>query len=81
MQPELLSMPPLRLTNAELEAVMAAARPIAVEQRDAFLQQVAAGLASSPEIGPGVVHRVCREIQRAFFDVPDLGQGRPSRWR
>ena len=42
-------MPPLRLTNAELEAVMAAARPIAVEQRDAFLQQVAAGLASSPE--------------------------------
>jgi hypothetical protein len=27
------------------------------------------------------VHRVCREIQRAFFDVPDLGQGRPSRWR
>ena len=74
-------MPPLRLTNAELEAVMAAAQPLAIEQRAAFLQQVAAGLASSPEIGPGVVHRVIRDVQKALFDPPDLRQGRISRWR
>ena len=53
MQPELPSMPPLRLTDDELNAILTAAMPLAVEQRDAFLQQVAAGLASSPEIGPG----------------------------
>jgi hypothetical protein len=27
------------------------------------------------ELGPGVVHRICAEQQRAFFDPPDLGHG------
>jgi hypothetical protein len=52
---------------------MAAARPIAVARRDAFLQAVAAAL-NGREIGPGVVHRVCAETQRRFFDPPDLGR-------
>jgi hypothetical protein len=65
-------MPPIRLSDSELDAVMAAARPLAVDRRDAFLQAVAGALQGCGEIGPGVVHRVCAEIQRAFFDPPDL---------
>jgi hypothetical protein len=62
-------MPPIRLTDAELDAVMSAARPIAVERRDAFLQQVAAELRDR-EVGPGLVHRVVAQVQREFFDPP-----------
>ena len=50
---------PIRLTDDELDAVFAAARPLDVGYRDAFLQAVAAVLQSEGEIGPGVVHRVC----------------------
>jgi hypothetical protein len=52
---------------------MAAARPIAVERRDAFLQQVARSLRGR-EIGPGLVHRVVAQVQREFFDPPDLSR-------
>jgi hypothetical protein len=65
-------MPPLALTDSELDTVLAAARPLAVERRDAFLQEVAAVLAGVGEVGPGVVHRVCAETQRRFFDPPQL---------
>jgi hypothetical protein len=62
---------PLRLSDDELSAVMSAAASISVERRAAFLQQVARELANCPEIGPGVIHRIVRETQRAFFDAPD----------
>ena len=63
---------PLRLTDAELDAVFAAARPLAVNRRDDFLQAVAASLRRCGEIGPGVVHRICAEVQREHFDPPSL---------
>jgi hypothetical protein len=66
-------MPPIRLTDSELAAVMAAARPLPVHTRDAFLQSVAIALKGQSEIGPGVVHRVCAETQRRFWDPPHLG--------
>jgi hypothetical protein len=69
---------PIRLTDSELDAVMAAARPLPVARRDAFLQEVAAELRHCNEIGPGVVHRVCAETQRRFFDPPDLGRASGS---
>jgi hypothetical protein len=65
---------PIRLTDSELDAVMAAARPIAVERRDAFLQDVATLLHACVEIGPGVVHRVCVEVQRRYFEPPDFSR-------
>jgi hypothetical protein len=73
---------PIRLTDDELSAVMSAARPIAVERRDAFLQAVAAELCGC-EVGPGLVHRICAQVQRQFFDPPDLsmGVGRSSKYR
>ena len=75
-------MRPIRLSDDELDAVLAAARPLAVERRDAFLQQVATGLQACTEIGPGVVYRVVAATQRAFFNAPDLSRGKDySRWR
>src|SRR5262245_40452419 len=82
-QPRARPMRPIRLTDAELDAVMNAARPLAVDRRDAFLQQVASTLPRCGELGPGVVYRVVSETQRAFFDPPDLGRvvGTQSKYR
>jgi hypothetical protein len=71
-------MPPICLSDSELDAVLAAARPLPVERRDAFLQAVAGAL-HGWEIGPGIVHRVCAEAQRAFFDPPQLAASAPGR--
>jgi hypothetical protein len=73
-------MPPIRLSDSELDAVMAAARPLAVERRDAFLQAVAGALQGyGGEIGPGAVYRVASQVQREFFDPPQLAAGAPGR--
>jgi hypothetical protein len=75
-------MPPIRLSDAELDAVFAAARPLTVDRRDGFLQEVADALATCSEIGPGTVHRICAVTQRKFFDPPDLGiPGAGSKYR
>jgi hypothetical protein len=50
-------MPSIRLSDSELAAVFAAARPVAVERRDAFLQEVASLLSGCVEVEPGTVHR------------------------
>ena len=60
-------MSPIALTDDELTAVMAAARPLDRDQRDAFLQAVAAELRKpGGAVGPGTVYRVCAELQRKF---------------
>ena len=50
---------------------MAAARPLPVHLRDP-LHAVAHALSDLNVIGPGAMHQVCRELQRQFFDPPDL---------
>jgi hypothetical protein len=68
-------MPPiLRLTDDELDAIMAAARPLDPDLRDPFLRAVATALQGNAEIGPGVVARTCAELQREFFHPPDLSR-------
>lgn len=75
-------MPPIKLTDAELDAVLAAARPLDVRVRDAFLQAVADALQGYSEIGPGLVGRVVSQIQKQYFDPPDLrGEDPPARRR
>jgi hypothetical protein len=71
---------PLALSDSELDADLAAARPLPVECRDAFLQSVASALQGCREIGPGVVHQVCREQQRIFMNGawPDLSRSAGS---
>ena len=71
-------MPPIRLSNSELDAVMTAAKPIPVDRRNAFLQDVAA-LLRGREVGPGTVHRAIEQAQRAHFDPLDTGMGSRSR--
>jgi hypothetical protein len=73
-------MPPIRLTDEELAAILVAARPLPIDLRDPFLQAVAHALSGKKMIGPGVVHQVCRELQRQFFDPPDLSRGHAPRW-
>ena len=72
---------PIRLTDDEMSHVFDAARPIAVNRRDDFLQAVAASLRRCEVIGPGVVHRICVEVQREHFDPPALEETKTSsRW-
>jgi hypothetical protein len=60
----------LKLTDSQIDAVLAAARPLAVEDRDAFLQEVAERLTALPHLGDGVVHRVVAEVQQRHWDAP-----------
>ena len=59
---------PIHLSDSELDAVFAAARPLSVDVRDPFLRAVAHELQGCSVIGPGVVHQVCREQQRIFMN-------------
>jgi hypothetical protein len=63
-------MPPLRLTDSQITAIFAAARPLAVQDRDLFLQEVAAVLAGITDPGDGDVARAIRTVQRKHFDPP-----------
>jgi hypothetical protein len=67
-------MPPLSLTDAELQAVMAACRPLQPRDRDLFLKDVAAEIAALPMCGDGAVHRIIREVQRRHYDPPTSGR-------
>jgi hypothetical protein len=72
---------PLRLSDDELEAVFTAARPIAVRDRDAFLQRVASALRDCGEVGPGSAHRAIQIAQKEFFDPPEFANGRWAKYR
>jgi hypothetical protein len=80
-KPELLpfrghgaSMGPIRLTDAQLTAVFAAARPLAVASRDAFLLDLATALAGITDPGDGDVARAIRAVQRRHFDPPQFDE-------
>ena len=54
------------------------ARPIPPPLRSAFLQAVAAALATSSAVGPGTVHRVGAELQKRFtLELPALAEREP----
>jgi hypothetical protein len=57
---------PLSLSDDEYSAVQAAAAPIHLLQRDAFLRRLADELGKHPEIGPGLVHRCAAALQKTF---------------
>jgi hypothetical protein len=64
---------PVSLDDDQLAIVMAAAQPLEPTARHAFLIAVAAELAKdSPELGPGSIHRLVREMQPRYFDAPRL---------
>jgi hypothetical protein len=63
----------ISLSDSELSQIMSAARPLQPQARSAFLVDVASELAKQRELGPGIVGRVVREVQRKHFDAPNLG--------
>jgi hypothetical protein len=63
---------PIALSDSEMTAVLNAARPIHINDRDKFLEAVAAALGEG-ENGPGRVFRVVRELQARFLQPPDVG--------
>ena len=68
------------LSDSELDVIMTLAQPIDPAMRDPFLRAVAIELARyQPEaIGPGLINRVGRELQRQFL-TPSLGSVPHSR--
>ena len=72
-------MPPLQLSDEEMDLLLTLAGPIDQRLRPQFLQEVAAELEAkrqAGEIGEGSVHRLARQIQRRFFDPPQLGESK-----
>jgi hypothetical protein len=71
-------------TDRELQIVFDAARPLPVDCRDEFLQEVANALrgAHASELGEGAIYRIARDVQRQFFDPPDADGRMPrvSKW-
>jgi hypothetical protein len=76
-------MPPLALTDEQLDTIHRAAWPLAPADRASFLEAVAQALQAQPTIGDGVIHRVALECQRRFWTPPELGAGpaRRSKYR
>ena len=74
---------PISVSDDELDAVMSAAAPPAPKDRNSFLRAMAVELARHRgEIGPGLIHRVARDVQKRYFDAPDLfGSGGVSKYQ
>jgi hypothetical protein len=70
---------PLRLTDAQLDAIMHAAEPLKVDDRDAFLQDVAAAL-QGRDLGDGTVYRTIAQAQKRYFDPPLFTAGPSRKW-
>jgi hypothetical protein len=61
---------PLALSDAQVDAVVRAAQPLAPADRGAFLEELGRVLAGYREIGDGQLYVVIREVQRRHFDAP-----------
>jgi hypothetical protein len=75
-------MKPLALTDAQMDAVLAAAAPLLPCDRDAFLRALADALRNEPgELGDGAVHRAIRHVIRPFWRPRRVVTPRPERTR
>jgi hypothetical protein len=75
-------MPPLQLNDEEMNVLLTLAGAIDQQLRPQFLQEVAQELEAMRQvgkIGEGSVHRLARQIQRRFFDPPQLGENKYRR--
>jgi hypothetical protein len=72
---ELRRMPPIRLRDAQLDAIKRACAPLRPDARAGFLQAVAAALQGC-EIGDGSVYLAIATAQKMFFDAPLSTDGR-----
>ena len=63
---------PLSLSDDELQIIQDCARPLPPEDRAKFVEAVAGELEKYRELGPGLVSRVSRELQRQHFNPPSF---------
>ena len=63
---------PANHVTASRRLLHAAARPLAVQDRDPFLRAVAERLSSLPHLGDGLVFQICREVQREHWNAGGL---------
>jgi hypothetical protein len=68
----------LRLSDDQLAAVLHAAQPLAVGDRGAFPQDVAAAL-HGQELDDGTAYRTIAQVQRRYWDPPIMA-GASLRW-
>jgi hypothetical protein len=55
------------------------ALPLDPPRREEFLRAITERLLSSPAVGPGAVMTAGRELQRQFYDAPNLHGGQTGR--
>src|SRR5262245_18524407 len=65
-------MPPIRLSDEQMSALLAASHPLPPASRSAFLEHCARELVYLPLVGDGALHRVVMQVQRQHFDPPDM---------
>jgi hypothetical protein len=68
------AMPPRlpALTDAQIDIIFRLAAPLLDVDRGPFLEDVARALGGLPEIGDGIITRVCREVQKKYRHPPEL---------
>jgi hypothetical protein len=70
---------PVALTDSEVDIVLAAARPLSVQDRDPYLKEVAARLAAMPERGDGLVYQsLPRRAAQALGAACRRARARPT---
>jgi hypothetical protein len=57
---------PMQLSDEEMDAVIAAARPVHPQQRDSFLCALAGELERRPSSDPAFVRRLAADLQRRY---------------
>jgi hypothetical protein len=68
---------PLRLTDAQLDALHRLAFPLAPSDRSAFLELVAQRVQEQGgEIGDGVLYRIAVDCQRRYWRPPSFAVGK-----
>ena len=74
-------MPPIALTDSQLDAIVRASQPLAPVDRGKFLEAVAEALRGRV-IGDGAVYLAIAEAQRKYFAPPVLERAADtSKWR
>ena len=71
---------PLSLSDDELDVVMNLAAPLPPQNRNNFLEAIAAELqARGAEVGPGAVHRIASELQGRYLHAIGETSRRPKK--
>ena len=74
---------PVDFSEAELDIITDAARPIDPAHRAEFVEAVLTALVPHRVLGEGLMHRICRDLQQRFINMPRVPRrGNVSRaWR